>query len=344
MIQKERIMNEADLYSQEGEKIQCHLCSHRCLISEGKTGICKVRRNINGILVAETYGMVSSKAIDPIEKKPLYHFLPHTNSYSLGSIGCNFRCSHCQNWQISQTELYQSFLQYLSPEDAVSEALNTGCSSISWTYNEPTLWYEYTRDMGILAKRKGLKTVYVTNGYMTEEAVHGLSAMLDAFRVDIKAFSDTFYKKICGGRLNPVLDATKIAYEHNMHIEIVTLIIPGLNDTMSEIESLISWVVKEIGPDTPMHFTRFHPDYQMKNIPPTPIPLLEKIYDRAKELGLFFPYIGNVSQHPYGDTYCPSCGSLLIRRSGFHSDSFGLDKTACRNCGEHIPIIVHDET
>jgi pyruvate formate lyase activating enzyme len=340
MIQNKYPMKKADLYSIQKDKIRCQLCCHHCLIAEGKTGICRVRKNIDGVLFAETYGMISSKAVDPIEKKPLYHFLPHTKSYSLGSVGCNFTCSHCQNWHISQPELYNSALSYLPAEEGVLQAQNTGCSSISWTYNEPTLSYEYTKEMGMIAKKKGLKTIYVTNGYMTEEALQGLGGILDAFRVDIKAFSDAFYKNICGGKLTPVLDATRIAHEQKMHIETVTLIIPGLNDDIQELEQMISWVIEEIGPYTPMHFTRFHPDHKMMNIPSTPLPVLEKIYNRAKELGLLFPYIGNVLEHPYEHTYCPSCGSILIKRSGFYSDTSGLDKNACRNCGEQIPIII----
>lgn len=340
MIKNENEMRIAELFTRNDSTTSCHLCNHRCHIREGNQGICSVRTNRGGVLYTKTYGKVSSVAVDPIEKKPLYHFLPASRSYSIGGIGCNFSCSHCQNWQISQDKDSRIPTMYLAPDKVVREAVGAGCSSISWTYNEPTLFYEYSRDTGIIAKKNGLKTIYVTNGYLTEEALQGLSGVLDAFRVDIKAFSDSFYRSICGARLQPVLDATRLAYELGMHVETVTLIIPGLNDSMDEIENLISWVIKELGPDVPMHFTRFHPDYQMRDRIPTPVSLLEKIYDRAKELGLRFPYIGNVVNHPYEHTYCPTCGSLLIKRSGYHTEITELTGTSCNVCNETIPIIL----
>ncbi|MCX6696888.1 MAG: AmmeMemoRadiSam system radical SAM enzyme, partial [Methanoregula sp.] len=290
---------------------------------------------------ASTYGEVSAEAVDPIEKKPLYHYLPGTLSYSLGSIGCNFHCEHCQNWHISRAKLDEAHLVALPPEEGVVRAIGSGSASISWTYNEPTIWHEYTLDMGMHAHAAGLGTIYVTNGYITEEALRELSPMLAAFRVDLKAFTETFYQKICGAHLQPVLDSAALARELGMHVETVTLVIPGLNDRIEEIDALIRWVIEHLGPATPMHFSRFHPDYKMTDRGATSVATLEKIYLRAKELGLRFPYIGNVYNHQYENTYCPACGAILIERQGFASRFGELDGQQCGKCGESIEIVRH---
>ncbi|MGA2121354.1 MAG: AmmeMemoRadiSam system radical SAM enzyme [Methanoregula sp.] len=335
-------MHEARQYKKtENNTATCSLCNHRCVIKEGKHGICGVRINEKGTLYAGTYGKISAEAVDPIEKKPLFHYLPGTMSYSLGSVGCNFHCQHCQNWHISRAELDSEHLRSLSPEEGVSRAIGSGCRSISWTYNEPTIWHEYTLDMGTLARARGLGTCYVTNGYITEEALRELSPMLGAFRVDLKAFTDDFYKKICGARLQPVLDSSVLARELRLHVETVTLVIPGLNDSMEEQEQLIRWVIEHLGPDTPMHFSAFHPDYKMTDLGGTPVAMLEKIYTRARELGLRFPYLGNVYHHRYENTYCPACGATLIERQGFSSRFRDLDGTQCGKCGEKIGIVTH---
>ena len=233
-------MHEARLYQRlEDATVRCSLCAHRCTIREGKQGVCGVRINRGGTLYAATFGKVIAEAVDPIEKKPLNHFLPGTLSYSLGTIGCNFHCEHCQNWHISQQTLEMEALRDLTPEQGVERAIRSGSASIAWTYNEPTIWHEYPLAMGTLARKKHLGTVYVTNGYITEEGLRELAGMLTAFRVDIKSFSDTFYRKVCGGRLQPVLDATALAKELGMHVETVTLVIPGQNDSMEEMETLI---------------------------------------------------------------------------------------------------------
>ncbi|NMB79610.1 MAG: AmmeMemoRadiSam system radical SAM enzyme [Methanomicrobiales archaeon] len=333
-------MHEARQYAKlDNNAVKCSLCSHRCTIPDGKHGICGVRWNGHGVLDAKTYGLISAEAVDPIEKKPLYHYLPGTRSYSLGSVGCNFHCKHCQNWHISRASFETSLLRTLMPDEGVRRAIESGSASISWTYNEPTIWHEYTLDMGMLAKQNGLGTIYVTNGYITQEALRELAPMLGAFRVDLKSFSDDFYKKVCGAKLQPVLDATVRARELGMHIETVTLVIPGLNDSMEEQSSLIRWVVENLGPDTPMHFTAFHPDYQMTDRGATPVALLEKIYNRAKELGLRYPYVGNVYSHPYENTYCPACGATLIGRHGFSCRIADLDGQQCKKCGEKIAVV-----
>jgi pyruvate formate lyase activating enzyme len=333
-------MHEARLYRKtEDGGVQCGLCSHRCAIRNGTHGICGVRENRDGTLYATTYGRVSAEAIDPIEKKPLYHFLPGTLCYSLGSIGCNFHCEHCQNWHISRGDPGGVPLRDLQPGDAVARAMGSGCRSVAWTYNEPTIWHEYPLDMGALAHSSGLSTVYVTNGYITEEGIREISSVLDAFRVDIKSFSDDFYRKVCGARLQPVLDSAVLARELGMHLEIVTLIIPGLNDSREETDGLINWIVENTGPDTPVHFTRFHPDYRMTDREATPVRTLEGIYQRARELGLKYPYLGNVSGHRYENTYCPACGELLISRQGYQTKIGHLNGEACGTCGEKTGII-----
>jgi pyruvate formate lyase activating enzyme len=333
-------MHEAALYEKLPDRcVRCSVCNNRCIIKEGKTGVCSVRVNKNGTLYSATYGLITSEAVDPIEKKPLFHFLPGTRCYSLGGIGCNFHCEHCQNWQISRATGDMVTMTALSPEEGVEHAVRQGCSSIAWTYNEPTIGHESARDMGLLARRKGLGTVYVTNGYITEEALRDLSPFLNAFRVDIKSFSDNFYRKICGGKLEPVLNSTMLARELGMHVEVVTLIIPGLNDSPEEIDALIRWVIDHPGPATPVHFTRFHPDYHMTSRAATPVATLEKIYNRSKELGLRFPYLGNVYRHPFEHTYCPRCSELLIKREGYNIEFGNLDNHKCGRCGEVIEIV-----
>jgi pyruvate formate lyase activating enzyme len=333
-------MHEARQYTRlENRAVRCSLCSHRCRIPEGKPGICGIRWNRGGILDAAAYGKISAEAVDPIEKKPLFHYLPGTLSYSLGSIGCNFHCEHCQNWQISQAGLEEATLPVLLPEEGVRRAIARGCASISWTYNEPSIWHEYPLDMGAIAKKEGLGTVYVTNGYITEEALREIAPVLAAYRVDIKAFSDDFYKKICGARLQPVLDSALLARNLGMHVETVTLVIPGLNDSMDEMKQLIRWVIEHIGPDTPMHFSAFHPDFKMIDRGPTSVAVLEKIYTLAKDLGLHYPYLGNVRSHQYENTFCPSCGAVLIERMGFASRFLALEGRECRQCGEKIAIV-----
>ncbi|VVB93272.1 Radical SAM superfamily protein [uncultured archaeon] len=320
-------------------KARCHVCSHRCTIKESKIGICGTRKNIGGKIYTLIYNTVSSEAVDPIEKKPLYHFLPGTLSYSLGTIGCNFRCMHCQNWNISQVALEEAYTREITPQVAVDRALEAGCRSISWTYNEPAIWHEYTYDSAVLAKKAGLKTIYVTNGYITPEALRRIAPYLDAFRVDIKSFSDDFYKKICGARLAPVLESTRLAKELGMHVETITLIIPTKNDSKEEITQIAGWVRDNLGVDTPMHFTAFHPMYKMSDISATPTGTLEMAHDIAKEEGMRFVYTGNVPGHRYENTYCPKCNALLIDRMGFRVGTISIKDGKCPGCGEEIHVV-----
>ena len=336
------MIREASLFEKlEKRKVKCHVCAHECTIADGKRGICGVRENRGGTLFTLIYNTVSSEAVDPIEKKPLYHFLPGTLSYSQGTIGCNFRCSHCQNWTISQVELEQADIMEITPEESVARALALDCASISWTYNEPTIWHEFTYDSARLAHKAGLKTVYVTNGYITEDALRDISPYLDAFRVDIKAFNDEFYRETCRAHLQPVLDSSVVARELGMHIEVINLVIPGKNDDLKEIRDLIEWVHDNLGPQTPVHFTRFYPMYKMKDASPTPVATLEKAWQMAKDAGMEYPYVGNVAGHEYENTYCPRCGTLLIDRSRFQiAKNVITEDKKCPDCGYGIAVVM----
>lgn len=263
------MIKEAMLYDKlEGNKVRCRVCSHRCIVAHGKRGFCRVRENRNGTFYTLIYNTVSSEAVDPIEKKPLFHFYPGTLAYSLGTIGCNFRCAHCQNWTISQIEIDEACTVEITPTEAVQRAITTGARTITWTYNEPTIWYEYTYDCARLAKEAGIATAYITNGYITAEALEHISPYLDAFRVDIKAFTEEFYRSVASAKLGPVLESTKLARELGMHVEVVNLVIPGHNDSAQEIRSMVRWIYGNLGADTPLHFTRFHPQYRMSDASP----------------------------------------------------------------------------
>ena len=336
------MIHEASLFEKlENRKVKCHVCAHECTIADGKRGFCRVRENRGGTLFTLIYNTVSSEAVDPIEKKPLYHFLPGTLSYSQGTIGCNFRCSHCQNWTISQVTLEQAQISEITPEESVARALASDCASIAWTYNEPTIWHEFTYDSAKLAHEAGLKTVYVTNGYITEDALRDISPYLDAFRVDIKAFRDEFYRETCRAHLQPVLDSSVVARELGMHIEVINLVIPGKNDDLKEIRDLIEWVHDNLGPQTPIHFTRFYPMYKMKDASPTPVATLEKAWQMAKDAGMEYPYVGNVAGHEYENTYCPRCGTLLIDRSGFQvARNVITEDKKCPDCGYGIAVVL----
>jgi len=334
------MIKEAMLYDRlDSGKVQCKLCSHRCRISQGKRGICKVRENKDGTLYTINYNVVSSEGLDPIEKKPLYHFYPGSFAYSLGTFGCNFKCKHCQNWTISQADIDRSEAIEIDPETAISRALRFGSKCIAWTYNEPSIWFEYTYDCAKLAKDAGLATIYVTNGYITREALETIAPYLDAFSVDIKGFTDKFYRDIAGAKLQPVLDATLFAKELGMHIEIINLLIPTLNDSPEEIREMSKWIYENLGADTPVHFTRFHPEYKLDHLQATSMETLEMAYSIAKEEGLHFVYLGNIPDNEKQHTFCPNCQQLLIKRSFFGVEEYNItDESKCVKCGAAIMI------
>lgn len=283
-------MKECDLYKQEKDKVRCLACAHKCLIGKENTGICGVRKNINKRLYLLVYGKVASMNVDPIEKKPLYHFLPKTRAFSIGTIGCNFKCGFCQNFEISQAR--EIIEKEITPEKIVENAIKTGCKSIAYTYNEPGIWIEFVRDIAKLAKEKELKNILVTNGYLSKESFDYIKDDIDAANIDLKSFNEEFYTKYCGGRLKPVINTIKRFYGAGIHIEITTLLIPGLNDNEKELEK-ISKFIASIDKKIPWHISRFFPMYKMLDKNATSISSLEKAYKIGKK-HLKYVYIGNV--------------------------------------------------
>ena len=329
---------EAMLYLKlPGRKVRCNICQRRCLIDPGRIGICQMRLNRDGVLYAMNYGAISSLAVDPIEKKPLFHFFPGSKALSLGGWGCNFHCLDCQNWEIACVDMPEESRQ-LSPEEAVELAMNRSCDGIAWTYNEPSLWFEYTLDSARLARQKGLYTVYVTNGYLTPEALDAIGPYLDAWRVDIKGFSDIFYRKLAGlTHWRGILDVARRAKEKwGMHVEVVTNIIPGMNDDEEQLSGIATWICDNLGKLAPWHLTRFYPMHKLDYLQPTPIATLEKAYAIGKKLGLKFIYLGNVPGHQYENTMCYSCGEVIIRRAGYDTEVLGLDGSNCRFCAANL--------
>lgn len=326
---------DALLYDElEGNQVQCYLCAHRCTIKEGGRGICRVRENREGKLFTLVYGNLIAQNIDPIEKKPLYHFYPGSRSYSIATPGCNFRCDWCQNWQISQMPKLMGLPrgQRVMPETIVKQALASGCQSISYTYTEPTIFFEYSLDTAKLAKREGLLNVYVTNGFMTSDMLDMIHPYLDAANVDIKAFRDDSYRKLMGGRLEPVLDSCRMMKSLGIWVEITTLVVPGLNDDAEELAELAAFIYQDLGPETPWHLSRFYPQYKMVDTGPTDVNKLYETKRMAESTGLKYVYIGNVSGRE--STQCSHCGDDLIVRSGFSVSVKGLNRAGrCVNCG-----------
>jgi pyruvate formate lyase activating enzyme len=321
---------------QEENKVQCSLCSHRCLVLPGKRGICAVRENRNGVLTSLIYDKVIARNIDPIEKKPLFHFLPGSLSYSIATPGCNFRCKHCQNADISQLPAARSQIPGISitPSAIVEAALQNRCASISYTYTEPTVYFELAYDTARLALEAGIKNVFVTNGYITPEALHVISPYLHAANIDLKGFSDDFYKKVCGARLRPVLDSIRLYKASGIWTEITTLIIPGHNDSDTELRDIAKFI-KSVGLDIPWHVSRFHPTYQLLDEPVTPVETLVRARQIGMEEGLRYVYEGNVPGQGE-DTVCWSCNKTLVRRIGFSVQQSHMKVGMCGFCGARI--------
>jgi len=331
---------EAMFYSTlDNERVRCELCPHRCVIAPGKRGLCKVRENDHGRLYTLIYGSVSSVAVDPIEKKPLFHFYPGSEVLSLGTAGCNFRCAHCQNATISQAGPEDVSLEEMPPEKAVRLARRYRCDGIAWTYNEPTIWYEHAYDGAQEAKRAGLYTVWVTNGYIMEEPFRRIAPYLDAMNVDVKASDEGFYREVCGAQLEPVRHTCSLARRLGIHLEITYLIIPGHNDSDEALSNHCDWLVSALGEEVPCHFSRFYPCYKMLDVPSTPLSTLLRAREIAKEKGIKYVYLGNVAHGRYENTYCPQCGELLIERSGFYVFCDKVKDGRCPQCGANIPVI-----
>lgn len=308
-------MQEARFWKYTGDMVECQLCNHFCKIREGTRGLCQVRKNVDGQLFSLNYGKLIAAHVDPIEKKPLFHFLPGSQSYSIAATGCNFRCSWCQNWDISQLSDRNDpdRLPYTSPDQVVKKALNSGCSSISYTYTEPTIYYEFARDVSVLAKDAGLKNVWVSNGYMSEKMLEEYLPLLDAINVDIKAFDEKVHKKFTGAHLQPVLENCKTLKKAGVWLEVTTLVIPGINDSQEQIDGLAGFIVTELGQETPWHISRYYPQPQFREIPATTPDTIVKALKTGKQAGLQFVYAGNLGKEE--DTHCPNCGELLIARN-----------------------------
>ncbi len=329
---------ESYLYEKLDGEVRCNTCWHRCKLKEGKWGVCRVRKNEGGKLMVYNYGMVSSIALDPIEKKPLNNYKPGSKVLSFGSVSCNFRCEHCQNYEISFADLDYSFLREIEPSDVVRLCRERNADGIAWTYNEPGIWHEFALDSSKLAKREGYFIVYVTNGYMTPEAIDQFE-VLDAANVDVKAFSQEFYRRICKAKLDHVLESVEHMHRKGIFLELTYLIIPGENDSRDEIREFASWVVS-VDRRIPVHFSRFHPDYKMLDKPRTPVEKIEEAIEIARDVGIEYVYAGNVWGHRYENTFCPNCGELLIAREGFYVLRINLEGDRCPACGYRQNIVL----
>jgi len=339
--------------SLENKKVQCFVCANKCIILPGKIGTCRTRKNFDGELFTLIYGsLISSGSLDPIEKKPLYNFWPGATAYSIASIGCSLKCQNCQNWSISQAnptdngkngfydlkgyEGQSMSLVEMTPDQLIKKVLKSGSKTLAYTYNEPLIWHEWIIDTVKLLKEKEIKTILVTNGYSTPEASKELVDVgIDAANIDIKAMSDEFYKKICGvTSVQPVLDTAKFFKSKGVHVEITNLIIPDKNDKKEDFEQLSNWVVKNLGKNTPIHFSAYHPDFKRPSDKRTPLETLNIAYNVAKDTGLLFPYIGNINHKQGSNTYCPNCNHLLLNREGysFRKIDINVDKK-CPKCG-----------
>ena len=334
-------MKEAYLYEKlEDEKVRCSLCNHQCIIGDGKKGLCNVRENRSGTLVSLVYGKVIARHCDPIEKKPLFHFLPGSRSYSIATVGCNLSCLFCQNADISQmpTDHKRIMGEDMTPEQIVREAVHTHSATISYTYTEPTIYFELAVDTARLAVSKGLKNVFVSNGYMTEQCLQEIFPDLHAANVDLKAFSEKFYKEQCGARLEPVLRTLETMKRLGIWLEITTLLIPGLNDSPEELKDL-SQFISGLDPNIPWHISRFHPTYQLTSISSTPPKSIHRARDIGYEAGLKYVYTGNLPGDDGEKTLCHHCGELLIDRFGFTVTRNTIEKGLCPGCKAEIPGI-----
>jgi pyruvate formate lyase activating enzyme len=339
-------MHEALLYEKlDGQRVRCNLCAHHCLVAPGHKGVCLVRENRDGTLYTLVYGIPLSQAVDPIEKKPLFHFYPGSTAFSIATAGCNFRCAFCQNADISQMPRDRGEIRGhpATPQEVVDAARRHGCKSIAYTYTEPTIFFEYSYDIARLAHAAGIASVYVTNGYMTRDMLELFQGQdgshepwLDAANVDLKAFRDETYRRVCGARLQPVLDSLKSMKELGVWVEVTTLVVPNMNDSEAELRDLVSFLAVELGVETPWHVSRFHPDYEMVDRGPTPETTLRRAYELGKEAGLRYVYVGNLPGARLEDTVCPSCGASVIRRRGFQVVERAMTEGRCARCATVI--------
>jgi len=338
-------MHDAVLGTPEGDRVRCGLCPHACLIAEGARGVCGARGVVDGTLRALTYGLVSSVAVDPIEKKPVFHYRPGTLVASYGSVGCTMKCGHCQNWQISRPKGDDGSvsIRRMEPAEAVEFALRTRSDGIAFTYNEPVIWLEWVLDTGRLAREAGLFVVMVTNGYVTQAGLDAFAEVTDVWRVDLKAFTDEPFERLCHVRHPEAVrqQAARAKHVHGMHVECVTNVVPTINDSEDELTSIARWIASELGTDTPWHVTRFMPNLEFADVPPTPLSTLERAREIGHEAGLDFVYLGNVDVPGGEDTVCPRCGQTALSRRGFGVTAEQVDEDgSCVSCGAPLNVIV----
>ncbi len=335
--EEDKFIKEAMHYEKKDEmKVLCKLCPKECSVADLERGYCGVRENRQGTYYTLVHSRPCTYHLDPIEKKPFFHFLPGTTAFSIATAGCNMECKFCQNWDISQLRPEQLRSIYMPPQAVHEIAQKNSARSISYTYSEPVIYYEYMYDTAQLGDKTGIKSVMVSNGYIQEKPILDLCKYLDAIKIDLKAFTEKFYQDVCSAKLEPVLKALQAIKSTGIWLEIVVLIIPTLNDSESEIKKMSSWIYKNLGPDVPVHFTRFHPTYKIKNLPRTPIITLERARDISLSQGLHFVYLGNVPGHDAENTFCPSCHHLLIKRYGFVIPMMNIKDGKCEKCGKKI--------
>lgn len=337
-------MQEAQYYtSKKNDVVKCWLCPRNCYVQPGEVGFCNVRKNIDGKLYAMNYGKAAGGlSVDPIEKKPLFHFLPGTGVLSFGTVGCNLRCKHCQNWTTAQAEPGQPYEKDFSPKKIVDVANEKGCKTIAYTYNEPTIFFEYMLETAKLARKEGLKNVIVSNGFINPEPLRELAKYIDAANIDLKGFNNSFYGKTTTAWVQPVLESLKILQQEEVWLEVTNLIIPTLNDDPEHITSMCEWILENLGSDVPLHFSRFHPDYKLRHLPATPITTLMNAYDIAKSKGLNHVYIGNMFTREHENTVCPNCKEILVERTGFNLMRNNVVDKKCKFCKTEISGIWSD--
>ncbi len=319
-------------------RVRCNLCAHHCVIAPGKLGVCCVRENVDGELVTLVYGRAISQHVDPIEKKPLFHFQPGSKSYSIATVGCNFQCAFCQNWEISQMPREEGAVmgRFVAPAEVARAARQAGCASVAYTYTEPTIYAEYALDCAREAQKLGLRNVFVSNGYMTPALLELMAGLIDGINVDLKAGRGEFYRKISGAGLKAVLENLVRIHKLGIWLEVTTLVIPGLNDSDEELRWAARYLYDNLGPDVPWHISRFYPHYKMSDVPPTPAKTLERAWQIGRDVGLHYVYVGNLPGHHAESTFCPGCGGLVIERSGYWLGRRNLRDGKCTACGTVI--------
>jgi len=328
---------EAKYYKKLPErKIECDLCPNKCRVANLERGTCGVRENRNGKYRTLVYGNLCTANIDPVEKKPLFHYFPGTKALSVATAGCNFYCKFCQNWEISQSRPEQVKSFKLMPDDLIQLAKRKRCKTVAHTYTEPVIFFEYVLDSAKSGKKENIPNIMISNGYINKEPMKELCRYIGAVKIDLKAFTEKFYRDICGGKLKPVLKTLELLKAEKVWFEIVVLIIPGLNDSIGEIREMSKWIVKNLGGNIPLHFSRFHPTFMLKNVPPTPAKTLFRCRKIALDSGIKYCYIGNLISDAE-NTYCHKCSKLIIERSGYHTELTGLKGGKCKYCGERIP-------